>query len=219
MWKEFLCQEKKKRYFQKLMNFIKNEIQKGKKIFPPFANIFEALRLTPYQNIKVVILGQDPYFNINQAHGLSFSVLNNQTPSSLKNIFKELKNDLNLISYNNNLTSWALEGVLLLNSILTVEEGKPLSHQNIGWEEFTKNIFKFLYQKDKIVYILWGKFAQGYTKYINLDKNYILKSAHPSPFSAYKGFFGNNFFSKTNFYLIKNKIAPIDWDLNKIVKK
>ncbi|WP_341266733.1 uracil-DNA glycosylase [Candidatus Phytoplasma fraxini] len=215
MWEKFFCQEKKKIYFQKMMNFIQNEIKKGKKIYPSFENIFEAFRLTPYQNVKAVILGQDPYFNFNQAHGLSFSVFNNKTPSSLKNIFKELKNDLNLISYNNNLTSWALEGVLLLNSVLTVEDSKPLSHQNIGWKEFTQNIFKFLNQKEKVVYILWGKFAQEYTQNINLDENYILKSSHPSPLSAYKGFFGNHFFSKTNSYLIKNNISPINWVLNK----
>ncbi|MDC9032117.1 uracil-DNA glycosylase [Columbia Basin potato purple top phytoplasma] len=215
MWQTFIAQEKKKKYFQNIMRFIKNEIKKEKKIYPPLQNVFEAFSLTSFQDVKVVILGQDPYFSINQAHGLSFSTQSKITPSSLRNIFKELKNDLNLISYNNNLTSWALKGVLLLNSILTVESEKPLSHKNIGWEEFTKNIFKFLNKKNKIVYILWGKSAQEYEKYIDIDKNYILKSPHPSPFSAYKGFFGSKPFSKTNSYLIKNKILPIDWSLDK----
>lgn len=215
MWQTFIAKEKKKKYFQNIMRFIKNEIKKEKQIYPPLQNVFEAFSLTSFQDVKVVILGQDPYFSINQAHGLSFSAQSKITPSSLRNIFKELKNDLNLISYNNNLTSWALKGVLLLNSILTVESGKPLSHKNIGWEEFIKNIFKFLNKKNKIVYILWGKSAQKYEKYIDIDKNYILKSPHPSPFSAYKGFFGSKPFSKTNSYLIKNKILPIDWSLDK----
>lgn len=215
MWQAFITQEKKKKYFQNIIRFIKNEIKKEKQIYPPLQNVFEAFSLTSFQDVKVVILGQDPYFSINQAHGLSFSTKSKITPSSLRNIFKELKNDLNLISYNNNLTSWALKGVLLLNSILTVESGKPLSHKNIGWEGFTKNIFKFLNKKNKIVYILWGKSAQEYEKYIDIDKNYILKSPHPSSFSAYKGFFGSKPFSKTNSYLIKNKILPIDWSLDK----
>lgn len=215
MWQTFIAKEKKKKYFQNIMRFIKNEIKKEKQIYPPLQNVFEAFSLTSFQDVKVVILGQDPYFSINQAHGLSFSAQSKITPSSLRNIFKELKNDLNLISYNNNLTSWALKGVLLLNSILTVESGKPLSHKNIGWEEFIKNIFKFLNKKNKIVYILWGKSAQKYEKYIDIDKNYILNSPHPSPFSAYKGFFGSKPFSKTNSYLIKNKILPIDWSLDK----
>ncbi|AYJ00989.1 uracil-DNA glycosylase [Candidatus Phytoplasma ziziphi] len=214
-WKEFIYQERQKKYFRNIINFLEVESEIKKQIYPPLKNIFEAFVMTPLKDVKVVILGQDPYFNINQAHGLSFSVKNEKTPSSLKNIFKELRDDVNLISKTNNLTLWAKRGVFLLNSILTVEAGKPLSHQNIGWQEFTKNIFKFLNKKEKIVYILWGKLAQEYIKYIDIENNYILKSPHPSPLSAYKGFFGSKPFSKTNSYLIKNKILPIDWDLNK----
>ncbi|WAN63242.1 Uracil-DNA glycosylase, family 1 [Candidatus Phytoplasma rubi] len=214
-WKELIYQERQKKYFQNIINFLEGEFKIKKQIYPPLKKIFEAFIMTPFEDVKVVILGQDPYFNINQAHGLSFSVKNKKTPASLRNIFKELRNDLNLISKTNNLTLWAERGVFLLNSILTVEAGKPLSHKNIGWKEFTKNIFKFLNKKEKIVYILWGKIAQEYIKYIDIDKNYILKSPHPSPFSAYKGFFGSKPFSKTNFYLIKNHILPIYWDLNK----
>ncbi|MEZ0180139.1 uracil-DNA glycosylase ['Camptotheca acuminata' phytoplasma] len=214
-WQEFITQEKQKKYFQNIIHFLKNEEKIGKIIYPKSQNILKAFTLTPLNNLKVVILGQDPYPSINQAHGLSFSVENQKTPASLKNIFKELKNDLNLISYNNNLSLWALEGVLLLNTILTVEANKPLSHQNIGWEIFTQNIFKFLNQKEKIVYVLWGKFSQKYEQYINKKKNYILKSSHPSPLSAHRGFLGSKPFSKINTYLSQNKIKNINWDLNR----
>ncbi|TVY12069.1 uracil-DNA glycosylase [Candidatus Phytoplasma pini] len=214
MWQTIIKKEKQKEYFRKIIIYLKKEIQIGKSIFPSSNKIFEAFRLTPWENLKVIILGQDPYPGINQAHGLSFSVNNNIAPPSLKNIFKELKNDLNIRKTNNNLTNWALEGVLLLNSILTVEKGKPLSHKNIGWEEFTKNIFQQLsLYKEKIVYILWGKNAQIYEKYINMEKNFVIKSAHPSPLSAHKGFFGSKLFSKTNIYLQQNKIPTINWFL------
>ncbi|MDO8168212.1 uracil-DNA glycosylase [Candidatus Phytoplasma melaleucae] len=214
MWGKIINNEKKKEYFQKIFTFLKEQQYKGKQIFPLGKDIFNAFKLTPWAKIKVVILGQDPYPGANQAHGLAFSVCNLKTPYSLQNIFKELQNDLFLKAHNNNLSSWAREGVLLLNVILTVEKNNPLSHKNIGWEEFTKNILQFLQKKDKIVYILWGKFAQNYKKYIDQHRNYIIQSAHPSPLSADKGFFGSKPFSKTNQYLIKNNIPPINWALN-----
>jgi uracil-DNA glycosylase len=215
MWKNFIEQEKKKSYFKNIIFFLKQEKQNQKIIYPSFKNIFQAFVLTSWEKTKVVILGQDPYPGPNQAHGLSFSTLSERTPSSLQNIFKELKNDLYLLTYKNNLTLWALEGVLLLNSILTVEQYKPLSHENIGWQIFTQNCFKLLQKKEKIVYILWGKLAQKYENYIISKKNYIIKSPHPSFFSASKGFFGSKPFSKTNQYLIENKIIPINWNLNR----
>ncbi|MFP7699587.1 uracil-DNA glycosylase [Candidatus Phytoplasma pyri] len=212
MWLEIINKEKNKPYFKSMVYFLKKEIQKGKIIFPEPQKIFLAFKLTPYKKVKVVILGQDPYSGDNQAHGLSFSVRNNQkTPPSLNNIFKELKNDLGIINNKNNLKSWALEGVLMLNSILTVERFKSFSHNNIGWQTFTENIFKFLRQRQKIVYILWGKFAQNYEKYIIKEKNYIIKSSHPSPLSSYRGFFNSKPFSKTNNFLFSQNIKIINW--------
>ncbi|KAB8121751.1 uracil-DNA glycosylase ['Cynodon dactylon' phytoplasma] len=217
MWDYFIKQEKKKLYFKKILSFLKKELEKGKIIYPSFQNIFRAFKLTNFDNTKVVILGQDPYPGPNQAHGLSFSTLNEKTPSSLKNIFKELKNDLSFCSAKtNNLTLWALEGVLLINSILTVEKNKPLSHQHIGWHNFTINFFNFLnYNKKKVVYILWGKFAQNYEKYIIKESNFIIKSSHPSFYSAHKGFLGSRPFSKTNNYLQENNIKTINWNLDR----
>ncbi|MBP3059439.1 uracil-DNA glycosylase [Texas Phoenix palm phytoplasma] len=214
-WKDIIIQEQKKPYFKEILNFLKLQIQNKKIIFPSLDKIFNSFQLTPFNKVKVVILGQDPYIYFNQAHGLSFSVYKAKITPSLKNIFKELKNDLNLVPKTNNLTLWALEGVLLLNTILTVEKGNSLSHKNIGWEIFTKNILNFLFQKQNIVYILWGNYAQNYSKFINIRQNYIIKSAHPSPLSAHRGFFNSKPFSKTNQYLIKNNIIPINWDLNR----
>ncbi|MFB5029623.1 MAG: Uracil-DNA glycosylase [Candidatus Phytoplasma pruni] len=213
MWKTIIEQEKQKKYFQKISLFLEEEYNQGKEIFPPQKNIFNAFEFTPWEKVKVVILGQDPYPGVNQAHGLSFSVLNDKTPASLRNIFKELKNNLSLETKTNNLSNWAFQGVLLLNAILTVEKGKPLSHSYIGWQSFTKNIFKTLNRKEKIVYILWGKFAQTFEQYIDAEKNYIIKSPHPSPLSAHRGFFDSQPFSKTNQYLEQNKIPIIDWSL------
>lgn len=213
MWSKIIKKEKNKPYFKSMVYFLKTEYQKGKIIFPAKDNIFLSFKLTPFEKVKVVILGQDPYAKENQAHGLSFSVQNQKTPPSLKNIFKELKNDLCLNVQQNNLQKWSLQGVLMLNAILTVEKNKTLSHLGIGWEIFTKNIFKALNQKQKIVYILWGKFAQSYEKYIIKEHNYIIKNAHPSPFSAHRGFFNSKPFSKTNNFLISNKIKKINWQL------
>ncbi|MDV3168008.1 MAG: uracil-DNA glycosylase [Candidatus Phytoplasma stylosanthis] len=215
MWKQIIEKEKQKKYFKNILFFLRKQIEQKKQIFPSYHNIFKAFELTPWHNTKVILLGQDPYHGLNQAHGLSFSVANAKTPPSLKNIFKELKQDIGLITMNNDLSVWAQEGVLLLNVILTVNKNEPLSHQNIGWEHFTTNIFKCLNQKKNLVYILWGKFAQSYASYINTKNNYIIKSPHPSPFSAHRGFFGSKPFSRTNKYLIYHNIKPINWNLKK----
>jgi uracil-DNA glycosylase len=215
MWKIIIEKEKQKNYFQKISLFLKEEYRQGKEIFPHKKDIFNAFKMTPWEKLKVVILGQDPYPGVNQAHGLSFSILNNKIPASLRNIFKELKNDLSLTTYKNNLSSWAFQGVLLLNAILTVEKRKTLSHKHIGWQIFTQNILKTLNQKENIVYILWGNFAQNFEKYIDSKKNYIIKSSHPSPLSSHKGFFNSKPFSKTNEYLAQNNIPMIDWSLTK----
>lgn len=184
--------------------------------FPQKEDIFRALTLTPFNKVRVVILGQDPYHNENQANGLAFSVSKDvKIPPSLRNIYKELNNDLSIeIPKHGDLTKWALEGVLLLNSILTVEPHKPASHRNIGWEEYTDDIIKRINkEKQNIVFILWGNYAQEKGKHIDELKHFIIKSPHPSPFSARKGFFGSKPFSRCNNYLKKNRIKEIDWGL------
>jgi len=201
--------------FKKFINIINNEY-KNKIIYPEKNNIFNALKLTPYKNVKVVIVGQDPYHGINEAHGLSFSVQKGvNIPPSLQNIYKELENDLgiNPAKYGD-LTKWAQEGVLLLNAVLTVEKDKPASHKGLGWELLTDFIIKELNKKDEpIVFILWGNFARSKKIFITNNKHLIIESTHPSPFSARNGFFGSKPFSKTNNFLIKNNIKPIDWQL------
>jgi len=201
--------------FKKFINIINNEY-KNKIIYPEKNNIFNALKLTPYKNVKVVIVGQDPYHGINEAHGLSFSVQKGvNIPPSLQNIYKELENDLgiNPAKYGD-LTKWAQEGVLLLNAVLTVEKDKPASHKGLGWELLTDFIIKKLNKKDEpIVFILWGNFARSKKIFITNNKHLIIESTHPSPFSARNGFFGSKPFSKTNNFLIKNNIKPIDWQL------
>lgn len=203
--------------FKKFYHIIENEYN-TKTIYPPKDHIFNALKLTPYKNVKVVIVGQDPYHGEGEAMGLSFSVNKDiKIPPSLQNIYKELKDDLNIpIHQDGDLTKWAKEGVLLLNAVLTVEKDKPASHRNLGWEPLTDYIIKELNQKDEpVVFILWGNFAKEKAKYITNPNHYIITSPHPSPFSARSGFFGSKPFSKTNNYLIKKNIKPIDWDLNK----
>ncbi len=203
--------------FKKFYHIIENEYN-TKTIYPPKDHIFNALKLTPYKNVKVVIVGQDPYHGEGEAMGLSFSVNKDiKIPPSLQNIYKELNDDLNIpIHQDGDLTKWAKEGVLLLNAVLTVEKDKPASHRNLGWEPLTDYIIKELNQKDEpVVFILWGNFAKEKAKYITNPNHYIITSPHPSPFSARSGFFGSKPFSKTNNYLIKKKIKPIDWDLNK----
>lgn len=203
------------KYFQKFYQSVLN-LYERKTIYPAKENIFAALKLTPYKDVKVVIVGQDPYHGEGQAHGLSFSVQDHvKIPPSLKNIFKELHDDLNIpISNNGNLTSWAKQGVLLLNAVLTVEKDKPASHQGIGWELLTDYIIKKLNTKNTpIVFILWGNFARSKKKYITNPIHYIIESPHPSPFSANHGFFNSHPFSKTNEFLKLKKIAPINWNL------
>ena len=184
--------------------------------YPKTEDIFKALELTPFENIKVVILGQDPYHDEGQANGLAFSVnKDKKIPPSLKNIYKELNSDLGIpIPNHGDLSKWAKEGVLLLNSILTVEPHKPASHRSIGWEEYTDQIIKEINEKkEHIVFILWGKYAQDKGKYIDESKHLVIKSPHPSPFSARKGFFNSKPFSKCNTYLKKNGIEEIDWEI------
>ena len=212
-WDLLLEEEYKKDYFKNLLEFIKEEYQ-TKTIYPKQNEVFNALRYTDYDNVKVVILGQDPYHGPNQAEGLSFSVSNEVLkPPSLKNIFKELEDDLNIpFPKSNSLKPWAREGVLLLNAVLTVEEHKPTSHKDKGWEEFTDSIIKILNKKEEpIVFILWGAYARKKKELITNQMHYVIESAHPSPFSAYNGFFGSKPFSKTNEFLKKNNLKEIDW--------
>ncbi len=213
-WSKIISNEFKKEYFKNLNNFLILDNKKYE-IFPKKDDIYNAFKYTKYNKIKVIIIGQDPYHGSGQAHGLSFSVLNDKLPPSLKNIFKELVFDLKIKFPNNgNLCSWAKQGVLLINTILTVRKGKPQSHKNIGWEIFTNNIIKKLSnEKQDLVFLLWGKNAQSKIDLIDKEKHHILNSSHPSPFSAHKSFFGCKHFSKTNLFLIQKKKKPINWSL------
>lgn len=215
-WKEVLKQEFTKPYFLQIVTFLKTELMSGKTIYPPGGLIFNAFNTTPFEKAKVVLLGQDPYHGPGQAHGLSFSVPNGITPPpSLVNIFKELQSDIGLpFPAHGNLTHWATQGVMLLNASLTVRANEPMSHSKIGWAEFTDTVIqKLSEQKKNLVFLLWGRFAQEKQVLIDETKHLLLKAAHPSPFSADKGFFGCRHFSKTNEYLVKNGIDPIDWKL------
>ena len=215
-WKAVLKDEFTKPYFEQITLFLKNEKAAGKTIYPPGAMIFNAFDQTSIDQVKVVILGQDPYHGRGQAHGLSFSVQDGiQPPPSLVNIFKELQSDVGMaIPKSGNLTKWASQGVLLLNASLTVRAAEPLSHSKIGWAEFTDTVIRRVSEaKEHVVFILWGKYAQEKQVLIDQSKHLILKAAHPSPFSADKGFFGSKPFSKANEYLVKNGIDPIDWQL------
>lgn len=212
-WHENLKEEFSKEYFINLTNFVKQEYQ-TKQVFPPAKLIFNAFEHTPFDKVKVVILGQDPYHNIGQAHGLSFSVNDGvKTPPSLVNIFKEINDDLGIpISTSGNLTRWADQGVLLLNATLTVEAHLAGSHQNKGWEQFTDAaIRKLADSRFNIVFMLWGSYAQKKIAFIDEKKHLILRSVHPSPLSAHRGFLGNKHFSKANEYLISNNLEPIQW--------
>lgn len=203
--------------FKKFYSIVENEYN-TKTIYPPKDYIFNALKLTPYKNVKVVIVGQDPYHGEGEAHGLSFSVQNGvKVPPSLKNIYKELYDDLGITPPSNgDLTKWAKQGVLLLNAVLTVEKDKPASHRKLGWERLTDYIIKTLNVKEEpVVFILWGNFAKEKKNLITNPKHYIITSAHPSPFSAANGFFGSKPFSKTNAFLSENGRKPIEWDLKK----
>lgn len=211
-WDTILKDEFKKDYFKKLSIFLNEEV-KHKTIYPKSIDLFKALKLTDYNDVNVVILGQDPYHGENEANGLCFSVNHGiQTPPSLQNIFKELKSDLNITREDTDLSDWAKQGVLLLNTVLTVEKDKAFSHRGKGWEIFTDKIIEKLNEKDDpIVFILWGSAARSKKTLITNPNHYIIESPHPSPFSAYNGFFGSKPFSKTNDFLIKNKLTPIDW--------
>ena len=214
-WKTVLADEFTKNYFTELRNKVRIEY-KSNVIYPHPTKIFNAFSLTPFNKVKVVVIGQDPYHGENQAHGLSFSVENGvKIPPSLNNIFKELKSDLKInLPKSGNLSSWAEQGVLMLNSVLTVRSGVANSHKDIGWEIFTEKVISIISsQLSNIVFILWGKQAQEKIKIIDTKKHLILKSAHPSPLSAYNGFFGCKHFSKCNAYLKKCNKKQIDWSL------
>lgn len=211
-WDEILIEEYKKDYFEKLVAFIESEY-KNKIIYPKYENIFSAFQFTNFDNVKVVILGQDPYHGENEAHGLSFSVpCGVKIPPSLRNIFKELNNDLGIVRINTNLSDWGKQGVLLLNSILTVIKDSPLSHKNRGWEIFTDRIIEILgMKKEPIVFILWGNYARSKKELIKGVHHFIIESVHPSPLSASRGFFGSKPFSQTNQFLENNGITKINW--------
>ena len=216
-WDQYLKEEYQKDYFKTLLDFIKDEY-KRKTIYPKQNEVFNAFRYTDFENVKVVILGQDPYHGPNQAEGLSFSVKNEVLkPPSLQNIFKELESDLGIpFPELNSLKPWAQQGVLLLNSVLTVEEHKPTSHSEKGWERFTDEVIKILNKKDKpVVFILWGSYARSKKSLITNPNHFIIESAHPSPFSARNGFFGSKPFSRTNEFLKKKNLPEIDWRVEK----
>ncbi len=215
-WKAVLKNEFTKDSFQQVVNHLKTERMTGKVIYPPGSLIFNAFNKTPFDQVKVVILGQDPYHNPGQAHGLSFSVPDGvNPPPSLLNMYKEIATDIGVtMPRQGNLEKWAERGVLLLNAILTVRVNEPASHSKIGWMDFTDAVIRHISdEKSNIVFLLWGKFAQEKQALIDEMKHLVLKAAHPSPFSAEKGFFGCRHFSRTNEYLVSKGIDPIDWSL------
>lgn len=216
-WKHLLQQEFEQPYFKEIVHTLKLEKQQGKTIYPPGPLIFNAFQATPFDKVKVVILGQDPYHNPGQAHGLSFSVPQGvQPPPSLVNIFKEMHSDLGLpVPQHGNLEQWAHEGVLLLNAALTVQANQPMSHSKIGWHHFTDDVIRLISErKEHVVFILWGRFAQGKEVLIDHSRHLVIKSAHPSPLSAHNGFFGSKPFSKTNHWLESKGIQPVHWQLS-----
>ncbi len=215
-WKNALEHEFTKSYFPHIITFLKAEKAAGKIIYPPGPLIFNAFYKTPFNKVKVILLGQDPYHNPGQAHGLSFSVPDGVIkPPSLINIFKELQTDIGIpFTESGNLEKWADEGVLLLNASLTVRKNEPASHSKTGWLDFTDAVIKKLSdEKQDLVFLLWGKFAQEKQALIDETRHHVLKAAHPSPFSADKGFFGCRHFSKTNTLLMQNGLQPINWKL------
>lgn len=215
-WLRELNQEFDKTYFQLLKSFLKEEKHKGYVIYPKGDVLFSAFDSTPFDQVKVVILGQDPYHGEGQAHGLCFSVNKGiKLPPSLKNIYKELQSDIGFIPPEHGyLQHWANQGVLMLNATLTVRANSPGSHQQKGWETFTDEVIRILNERrENLVFILWGKYAQNKSVLINKQKHLVLTAAHPSPFSAHTGFFGSGHFSKTNAYFVEKGISPIDWQL------
>ena len=214
-WKDALAGEFEKPYFASLVRFLHEEKTAGKKIFPPGSQIFRAFDLTPVSQVKVVILGQDPYHGPGQAHGLSFSVPEGvPAPPSLKNIFKEIESDLGIhMSGSTNLERWASQGVLLLNAVLTVQSGVAASHSKIGWQEFTDAVIRYISDNcEGVVFLLWGNYARGKSALIDRNRHYVLEAAHPSPL-ARGAFFGSRHFSQTNSILVSRGLQPIDWQL------
>lgn len=215
-WKVLLKEEFEKPYFKNLVQYLKLEKEAGKIIYPAGQNIFNAFNTTPFDKVKVVLLGQDPYHGPRQAHGLCFSVQKDiPHPPSLVNIYKEMHNDLGLaIPKSGDLTPWAKQGVFMLNASLTVRAGEPMSHAKIGWATFTDAVLKKIAEKKKhVVFILWGGFAQQKAGFIDASNHFIIKSAHPSPLSAHRGFLGSKPFSTTNEYLVSQGIDPINWKI------
>ena len=212
-WKSVLADEFDKDYFRKLTDFVRGEYLSGKTIYPRARDIFNAFNLCPFDKVKVVIIGQDPYHEPGQAHGLCFSVPSGITPPpSLQNIYREIENDLGRpSSTHGDLTYWANQGVLLLNSTLTVIAHLAASHAGHGWEQFTDAVISAVAKKEHVVYMLWGSYAQKKASLVDASKNLVLKTVHPSPLSAYRGFFGCKHFSQANDYLIKTGQSPIDW--------
>ncbi len=215
-WLQYLAPEFDESYMQKLKLFLKEEKRQGRVVYPPGNLIFNAFSATPFEKVKVVILGQDPYHNPAQAMGLSFSVPDGvQPPPSLLNIYKELGNDLDItMSKTGNLTPWAEQGVLLLNSVLTVQQRQAASHQKKGWEIFTDRVIEILNaKKEHLVFMLWGSYAQKKGAHINVNKHLVLKAVHPSPLSAHRGFLGCSHFSQCNEYLKKHNVKPVEWKI------
>ena len=214
-WSSFIEQQQKQPYFEKLQQFLEQESAAGKVIYPALENRFNAFSLTPLDAVKIVILGQDPYHGEGQAQGLSFSVPNAmKLPPSLRNIYKELADDLNWseIPENGDLTKWATQGVLLINAVLTVEEAKAGSHAKKGWEQFSDNVIRHINEENTgVIFLLWGSYAIKKSSLIDTNKHHILTAVHPSPLSAYRGFFGCKHFSKANQLLIEQKKTPIQW--------
>lgn len=215
-WKQALQHEFDKPYFQEIVHFLKAAIRSGKTIYPNGAHIFHAFNSTSFNEVRVVILGQDPYHNPQQAHGLSFSVPEGiAKPPSLLNIFKELHQDIGMpMPSSGNLELWAAQGVLLLNAALTVEAHQPMSHSKIGWHLFTNEVIRIISEKkENVVFLLWGSFAKSKQEFIDTQKHLVLTAAHPSPLSAHQGFFGCRHFSRTNTWLTSKGQAAIDWTL------
>lgn len=218
-WRQVMAEELEKPYYKQLSHFVLQEYH-SHTIYPPMDDIYNAFQETPLSKVKVLLLGQDPYHNVNQAHGMSFSVLPSQTeiPPSLQNIYKELHDDLGCYIPNNGyLVKWAKQGVLLLNTVLTVRAHSANSHRGHGWEQFTDRVIEILNEQDRpIVYLLWGKPAQSKSSMLNNPKQLVLTAPHPSPLSAYRGFFGCRHFSKANAFLQEHGVEPIDWQIENI---
>ena len=219
-WKNRIADEFSKDYMHRLRSFLVNEKQSGKTIYPKGSEYFRAMDLTPFESVKVVILGQDPYHGPGQAHGLSFSVRPGvQPPPSLVNIYKELESDLGIPPVRHGfLEQWAKEGVLLLNAVLSVQHKQAASHQGQGWEEFTDRVIRELNDhRDNLVFILWGSYAQRKGNFIDANRHCVIKSPHPSPLSSYRGFFGSRPFSRANEYLVQRGNSPVNWQLDEAV--